>query len=146
MLFRSLPAEDKTWALNKSGFKRVADDMPVDITALPDDDTSLYYTEEPYTLKKLHQRLIITYSPKYAHYQKTIREKQVERAEKMISSGNKKNSVKIQTIRGDLLVRPLSRKMEKRLKSIPFLTRIKSQAKQCTMACMLYARTCWMMM
>jgi len=91
---KKLPAEDKTWALNKSGFKRVADDMPVDITALPDDDTSLYYKEEPYTLKKLHQRLIITYSPKYAHYQKTIREKQVERAEKMISSGNTKKQRK----------------------------------------------------
>lgn len=91
---KKLPAEDKTWALNKSGFKRVADDMPVDITALPDDDTSLYYKEEPYTLKKLHQRLIITYSPKYARYQKAIREKQVERAEKMISSGNTKKQRK----------------------------------------------------
>lgn len=91
---KKLPAEDKTWALNKSGFKRVADDMPVDITALPDDDTSLYYKEEPYTLKKLHQRLIITYSPKYARYQKAIREKQVERAEKMIASGNTKKQRK----------------------------------------------------
>lgn len=91
---KKLPAEDKTWALNKSGFKRVADDMPVDITALPDDDTSLYYKEEPYTPKKLHQRLIITYSPKYARYQKAIREKQVERAEKMISSGNTKKQRK----------------------------------------------------
>ena len=91
---KKLPAEDKTWVLNKSGFKRVADDMPADITALPDDDTSLYYKEEPYTTKKLHQRLIITYSPKYAHYQKTIREKQVERAEKMIASGNTKKQRK----------------------------------------------------
>lgn len=91
---KKLPAEDKTWALNKSGFKRVADDMPVDITALPDDDTSLYYKEEPYTPKKLHQRLIITYSPKYARYQKAIREKQVERVEKMIASGNTKKQRK----------------------------------------------------
>lgn len=91
---KKLPAEDKTWALNKSGFKRVADDMPADITTLPDDDTSLYYKEEPYTTKKLHQRLIITYSPKYARYQKTIRERQVERAEKMIASGNTKKQRK----------------------------------------------------
>ena len=91
---KKLPAEDKTWALNKSGFKRVADDMSADITALPDDDTCLYYKEEPYTTKKLHQRLIITYSPKYARYQKTIREKQVERAEKMIASGNTKKQRK----------------------------------------------------
>lgn len=87
---KKLPREDKTWALNRTGFKRVSDDKPVDINALPDDDTNLYYKDVPYTPKKLHQRLIITYSPKYARYQKTIREKQVERAEKMIASGNTK--------------------------------------------------------
>ena len=91
---KKLPAEDKAWALSKSGFKRVSDDMPVDITALPDDDTNLYYKDEPYTPKKLHQRLIITYSPKYARYQQTIREKQVERAEKMLASGNTKKQRK----------------------------------------------------
>lgn len=91
---KKLPAEDKAWALNKSGFKRVSDDMPVDITTLPDDDTNLYYKEEPYTPKKLHQRLIITYSPKYARYQNTIRGRQVERAEKMLASGNAKRQRK----------------------------------------------------
>ena len=91
---KKLPAEDKAWALDKNGFKRVSDDKPVDITALPDDDTNLYYKDEPYTPQKLHQRLIITYSPKYARYQKTIREKQVERAEKMIASGNTKKQRK----------------------------------------------------
>lgn len=91
---KKLRAEDKAWALSKSGFKRVSDDMPVDITTLPDDDTNLYYKDEPYTPKKLHQRLIVTYSPKYARYQKTIREKQVERAEKMLASGNTKKQRK----------------------------------------------------
>ena len=87
---KKLPAEDKAWALDKSGFRRVSDNNPVDISNLPDDDTDLYYKEEPYTPKKLHQRLIITYSPKYARYQKTIRDAQVERAEKMIQTGNTK--------------------------------------------------------
>ena len=91
---KKLPAEDKKWALDKKGFKRVSDDMPVDITTLPDDDTCLYYKEEPYTPKELHQRLIITYSPKYARYQNTIREKQVERAEKMLACGNAKKQRK----------------------------------------------------
>ncbi|MBQ8038384.1 MAG: IS1634 family transposase [Lachnospiraceae bacterium] len=91
---KKLPAEDKAWALDKSGFKRVSDDKPVDITNLDEDDTGLYYKDEPYTTKKLHQRLIITYSPKYALYQKSIREKQVERAEKMIASGNTKKQRK----------------------------------------------------
>ena len=91
---KKLPAEDKAWALDKTGFRRVSDDQPVDITKLSDDDTGLYYKDEPYTPKKLHQRLIITYSPKYARYQKTIRDAQVERAEKMITSGNTKKQRK----------------------------------------------------
>lgn len=91
---KKLPAEDKAWALDKKDFRRVSDDKPVDITTLPDDDTGLYYKDEPYTPKKLHQRLIITYSPKYARYQKTIRDAQVERAEKMIESGNTKKQRK----------------------------------------------------
>lgn len=91
---KKLPAEDKMWALDKTGFRRVSDGKLVDITKLPDDDTGLYYKDEPYTPKKLHQRLIITYSPKYARYQKTIRDAQVERAEKMIESGNTKKQRK----------------------------------------------------
>ena len=91
---KKLPSEDKAWALNRSGFKRVSDDRPVDITKVAEDDTDLYYKDEPYTTKKLHQRLVITYSPKYAHYQKSIRDKQVERAEKMLLSGNAKKARK----------------------------------------------------
>lgn len=91
---KKLPAEYKAWALNKRGFKRVSDDMPVDIDTLPDDDTNLYYKDEPYTPKKLHQRLIITYSPKYARYQKTLRERQVERAEKMLNLGKSRRQRK----------------------------------------------------
>ena len=91
---KKLPAEDKAWALCRGGFRRVSDGMPVDITTLPDNDTNLYYKDEPYTPQKLHQRLVITYSPQYARYQKSIREKQVERAEKMLASGNTKKQRK----------------------------------------------------
>jgi len=84
---KKLRAKDKEWALNKTGFKRVSDNQPVDITKISEDDQGLYYKDEPYTTKKLHQRLIVTYSPKYAKYQKKIRDKQVERAEKMMNNG-----------------------------------------------------------
>lgn len=87
---KKLPAEDRAWALNKQGFKRISDDRPVDISLIPEDDTGLYYKDGPYTTKRLHQRLIITYSPKYARYQKTLRSRQVERAQKMIDSGKTK--------------------------------------------------------
>ena len=91
---KKLKKEEKEWALNPQGFKRVYDNTPVDITKLPADDKGLYYKDEPYTTKKLHQRLIVTYSPKYALYQKSIRDKQVERAQKMLDSGNTKKSQK----------------------------------------------------
>lgn len=91
---KKLKKDEKEWALNPQGFKRVSDDAPVDITKLSEDDQGLYYKDEPYTTKKLHQRLIITYSPKYALYQKSIRDKQIERAQKMLDSGNTKKNRK----------------------------------------------------
>lgn len=92
---KKLPAEDKEWALKKTGFRRLSDDAKVDIKNLADTDTKeIFYKDEPYTTKKLHQRLIITYSPKYAAYQKEIRRKQLERAEKMISDGKIKKQRK----------------------------------------------------
>lgn len=91
---KKLPAEEKAWALDRNGFRRVSDDRPVDISKIPEDDTGLYYKDEPYTTKKLHQRLIVTYSPKYALYQKMIRGRQVERAQNMIDSGSTKKNRK----------------------------------------------------
>ena len=91
---KKLKQEEKDWVLNPQGFKRVSDNTPVDITKLPEDDKELYYKDEPYTTKNLHQRLIITYSPKYALYQKSIRSKQVERAQQMLDTGNAKKNRK----------------------------------------------------
>ncbi|MDC0698394.1 IS1634 family transposase [Blautia wexlerae] len=91
---KKLKKEEKEWALDPQGLKKVSDDTPVDITKLNSNDKGLYYKDEPYTTKKLHQRLIITYSPKYAAYQRTIRDKQVERAQKMLDSGNTKKNRK----------------------------------------------------
>lgn len=92
---KKLPSEDREWALNRKGFKRLSDDAPVDLSQLSEDDRqSLFYKDEPYTTKKLHQRLIITYSPKYAAYQKAIRSEQIARAEKMVAGGSLKKQRK----------------------------------------------------
>ena len=86
---KKLPAEDREWALSREGFRHLGDDSPTDITQLTGDDKQeLYYKDAPYTTRKLQQRLIITYSPKYAAYQKAIRSEQIARAEKMVSSGS----------------------------------------------------------
>ena len=92
---KKLPAEDRTWALDRNGFKRLSDDASMDITKLSEDDKDqLYYKDEPFTTKKLHQRLIITYSPKYAAYQKAVRAEQIARAEKMVANGTLKKQRK----------------------------------------------------
>lgn len=92
---KKLPAEDRAWALDGTGFKCLADDVPVAITKLSEEDKDqLYYKEEPFTTKKLHQRLIITYSPKYAAYQKAVRAEQIARAEKMVANGSLKKQRK----------------------------------------------------
>lgn len=92
---KKLNSEDKEWALNCEGFKRITDDMPVDLAKISEDDEGLYYKEIPYMPRDVEQRLIVTYSPKYAKYQRTIRENQVERAEKLLNSDkirkNRKN-------------------------------------------------------
>ena len=88
---KKLPKEEREWALDRKGFRRISDNKPVDITKLSDADSEgLFYKDEPYTTKRLHQRLIITYSPKYAAYQKTIRDRQVARADEMVQSGKLK--------------------------------------------------------
>lgn len=92
---KKLKAEEREWALDRSGFKRVSDDKPVNLEDLSDDDKNgLFYKDAPYTTPRLYQRLIITYSPKYAAYQKTIRDGQIERAKKMVDSGKCKKQRK----------------------------------------------------
>ena len=92
---KKLGSEDREGALNGTGFRRVSDDTPVDLSRIADDDEGLYYKDVPYIPKEVEQCLIITYSPKYARYQRSIRCSQVERAEKLLGSGkvrkNRKN-------------------------------------------------------
>lgn len=92
---KKLSSEYKELALNRKGFRRLSDHKLVDLDHLTDqDEAQLFYKEEPYSTRKLEQRLLITYSPKYAAYQKKIREKQVERATSMLKEGNHKKTRK----------------------------------------------------
>lgn len=92
---KKLNQEDREWALRHSEFRRLSDDEPVDIDNLSDEDKNqILYKINPYTPKKIHQNLIVTYSPKYAAYQKKVREKQVERAKAMIKDGKYKKQRK----------------------------------------------------
>ena len=92
---KKLKSEEKEWALDTKGFRRLSDGKEIeDISKIDPEDKDVYYKEDPYTPKNIHQTLIVTYSPKYAAYQKTIRQKQIERAEKMLSEGKHKKTRK----------------------------------------------------
>lgn len=90
---KKLRAEDKAAALNKDGFKRLSDNRTIKFEDISDDNSNeLYYKEIPYISGNLDQKLIVTYSPKYAAYQQSIRQAQVDRAKAMLQNGTfKKN-------------------------------------------------------
>ncbi|MBD0859538.1 hypothetical protein CGK76_11350, partial [Erysipelotrichaceae bacterium 7770_A6] len=75
-------------ALNSSGWKRLGDGCSVNIQEIKSNPekyaSNVYYKIMPYSSKKVpNQMMIVTYSPKYVLYHCSIREKQIERAEKI---------------------------------------------------------------
>lgn len=92
---KKLSSEYREAALSRKGFRRLSDHKLVDLDQLTDSDYGqVFYKEEPYSTRKMEQRLLITYSPKYAAYQKEIREKQISRAASMLREGNHKKTRK----------------------------------------------------
>lgn len=144
---KKLKSEYKEDALNKTGFKRLSDRKPVDIENLKNENINeLYYKEIPYISGDIDQLLIITYSPKFAEYQKRIRDAQVERAEAMIKSGKlKRTAIILMTQLGLSKNWPLP-KMEKRPISSTIWTKKKLQTKKCMTVSMPYARILLTMM
>lgn len=110
------------------------DGIPLAFSVFPgnenEDINELYYKEIPYISGDIDQLLIITYSPKFAEYQKRIRDAQVERAEAMIKSGKLKKTA------GILMTQPgLSKNWplpmtEKRQTSSTIWTKTKLQTKK----------------
>ena len=64
----------------------MSDDASVDLSEIPEDDNGLYYKDAPYTPQDLSAADYYVFS-KYARYQKSMQDAQVERAEKMLSTG-----------------------------------------------------------
>lgn len=95
--------EDRNIALNPKQYRHLGSEKFVDLNTLDETDedvfNSIYYKEIPMVTGKLDETLIVTYSPKYKAYQRKIRNRQIERAEKMIASPDKKRKGKIPMIR-----------------------------------------------
>lgn len=94
---KKLKADERNAAMDDRNWRRLSDGKSVDISEIKADPHShindLYYKEETYGTKKVPgQLMIVTYSPRYALYQRSVRSKQIERAEKMVENGAKKKS------------------------------------------------------
>ena len=87
----------KDWSLSKTGWKLSGDEKEYDISNLEDTEESkeyyknkIFYKERWIKENGLEQKLIVTFSLKYKNYQRRIRNSQIERAQKAISTNSLK--------------------------------------------------------
>lgn len=90
---KKMKTEDRDIALNPAQYRKLGCDKFINLSELdlndPDVFNTVYYKEIPVTNGPLEETVIVTFSPKYRDYQKKIRECQIERARKMITSDGK---------------------------------------------------------
>ncbi len=81
----------KEWALDPEGWTLGSGKETYDISKIDEDFhmNSVFHKERWIKENGLEQRLIVSYSPKYKHYQQQIRSRQVERAVKIVEKGSK---------------------------------------------------------
>ena len=85
---KKLKASLRKWALDPTGWKMSGSDVLYDLTELNEDSNLdlTFYKERWIKEKDLEQKLIVTFSTKYQKYQQSIRNRQVERAQKVIDT------------------------------------------------------------
>lgn len=81
----------KEWALSPENWHTLKTNKTINLNEIDEEQhyEEIYYKERWINENGLEQRLIVSYSPKYATYQKTIRNMQVERAQNIINRPSK---------------------------------------------------------
>lgn len=97
---KKMKNEDKNIALSPKQFRKIGSDQFIDISTLDETDeavyNSIYYKEIPLVTGDMDETIIVTYAPKYKDYQQKIRNRQLERARKLIDGKVKKRKAKNQ--------------------------------------------------
>lgn len=97
---KKMKKEDREIALNPTQFRRIGSDQFIDIRTLDESDeeiyNTIYYKEVPVVTGDMDETLVVTYSPKYKAYQRKIRARQIERAERIITAPRRKRKGKNQ--------------------------------------------------
>jgi transposase len=83
---KKLPSHLKDWALDPEGWSLPGKSKSFNLNNIDDDPFSkeVYYKQRWIKEKGLEQKFIVTYSPKYKEYQRSIRHRQINRAEKIV--------------------------------------------------------------
>mgnify|MGYP000332666498 CR=1 FL=1 len=97
---KKMKKEDREIALNPTQFRKVGSTKFIDLRTLDETDeevyNTVYYKEVPVVTGNMDETLIVTYSPKYKAYQRRIRDRQIEHAEKIINTPGRKRKGKNQ--------------------------------------------------
>ena len=97
---KKMKKEDREIALNPTQFRKVGSQKFIDLRTLDETDEevyhTIYYKEVPVVTGNMDETLIITYSPKYKAYQRKIRARQIERAQKILATPGRKRKGKNQ--------------------------------------------------
>ena len=90
---KKMKTEDREIALNPAQYRKLGCDKFINLSELdlnnPEVFNTVYYKEIPVANGSMEETVIVTFSPKYRDYQRKIREGQIERARKMITSDGK---------------------------------------------------------
>ena len=88
---KTMKAHLQEWALEPTGWKLEGSKKTYDLRTIDEEayKDRIFFKERWINENGLEQRLIVSYSIKYKRYQQTIRERQVERAEKIVRNGKR---------------------------------------------------------
>ena len=81
----------KDWALSPEDWHTINSNKKINLNDIDKsgDNEEIYYKERWINENGLEQRLIVSYSPKYAEYQRSVRNRQIERAQNLINNTTK---------------------------------------------------------
>lgn len=97
---KKMKKEEREIALNPTQFRKIGSDKFIDLRTLDESEeeiyNTIYYKEIPVVTGNMDETLIVTYSPKYKAYQRNIRARQIERAERILAIPGRKRKGKNQ--------------------------------------------------
>ncbi len=81
----------KDWALSPENWHTINSNKKINLNNVDKsgENEEIYYKERWINENGLEQRLIVSYSPKYAEYQRSVRNRQIERAQNLINNPTK---------------------------------------------------------